>query len=59
LRQNEQMKDNPIIILSGLDQKISENSQDFLADAYLLKGGNLSEELINKLSELFDKYSRS
>ncbi len=59
LRQNPQMKNVPLVILSGLEQEKSDVSQDFPADAYLLKGSNLSEELINKLSELFDKYSRS
>lgn len=59
LRQNPQMKNVPLVILSGLEQEKSNNSQDSLADAYLLKGSNLSEELISKLSELFDKYSRS
>lgn len=58
LRQNSKMKNVPIIILSGLEQKDLGNSQDSLADAYLLKGSNLSEELVNKLSELLDKKSK-
>jgi CheY-like chemotaxis protein len=56
LRQNPEMKNVPVVILSGLEQN-SENSQDCPADAYLLKSSNLSEELLNKLAELFDKNS--
>lgn len=58
LRQKSEMKNVPIIILSGLEQKDSENSEDFLADAYLLKSSNISEELVSKLSELFDRSSK-
>jgi DNA-binding response OmpR family regulator len=58
LRQKSEMKSVPIIILSGLEQKDSENTEDSLADAYLLKSSNISEELVNKLSELFDKNSK-
>ena len=58
LRQNPEMKNVPVVILSGLEQTGSENSQDCPADAYLLKSSNLSEELLNKLSELFDKKSK-
>ena len=57
LRQNSQMKDIPVVILSGLEQEDSEISEDYRADAYLLKSSNLSEELIDKLSELFNKNS--
>jgi CheY-like chemotaxis protein len=58
LRQSPEMKDVPFVILSGLEQKDSENYQDCLADAYLLKSSNISEELVNKLSELFDENAK-
>lgn len=59
LRRSPQMKNVPLVILSGLEQGSSENSIDCQADAYLLKGSNLSEELVEKLSELFIKSSGS
>lgn len=55
LRQNPQMKNVPLIILSGLEPEDSLISQDCQADAYLLKGSNISEELTDKLSELLNK----
>ncbi len=58
LRQHPEMKNVPLVILSGLEQKDAENSQDSPADAYLLKNSNISEELVNKLSELFDEKSK-
>jgi len=54
LRQSSEMKDVPIVILSGLEQD-SADTKDCLADAYLLKSSCISEELVNKLSELFNK----
>ncbi len=57
LRRHPQMKNIPFVILSGLEQEDSEISEDYRADAYLLKSSNLSEELIDKLSELFNKNS--
>ena len=59
LRQNPQMKNIPLIILSGLEQKDATDSQQNRADAYLLKGSSLSEELLRKLSELLNKKSAS
>ncbi len=56
LRQNPEMKDIPFIILSVLEQD-STDSKDCLADAYLLKSSNVSEELVDKLAELFNKNS--
>ena len=56
LRQNEEMRNVPIVILSGLEQD-STDSKDCLADAYLLKSSNVSEELVNKLTQLFSKKS--
>lgn len=55
LRQDEETKDVPLIILSGLEQESSSNSPDCRADAYLLKSNNISEELIEKLSELLNR----
>ncbi len=59
LRQNPQMKNVPLVILSGLEQEASNFPGDSCADAYLLKGSNISEELVGKLSELFNKNSAS
>lgn len=55
LRQNPRMKHLPLVILSGLEQDDSAISQEYRADAYLLKSSNLSEQLIKKLSDLFNK----
>lgn len=55
LRQDPRMKNVPLIILSGLEQENSINSQESRADAYLLKGNNLSEILLEKLSELLSR----
>src|SRR4028119_2111442 len=41
LRQNEEMNNVPIVILSELEQD-STDSKDCLADAYLLKSSNVS-----------------
>lgn len=49
LRQNPHYQDKIFIILSGFDSQ-SEND---LADAYLLKSNNLKEDLLEKLSSLF------
>jgi CheY-like chemotaxis protein len=51
LRQNPQFKDVPLIILSGLENN-AENSDQCIADAYLLKGENLKEKLAETLSRL-------
>ena len=48
LRQNPQYQNKPFILLSGLEN----NSDGNLADAYLLKGNNLKNDLTEKLSEL-------
>lgn len=57
LRQNPEMKNVPLIILSGLEREVSETPNEFQADAYLLKSNRLSEELITKLTELLNKES--
>jgi DNA-binding response OmpR family regulator len=56
LRQSDEMKNVPIVILSGLEQEETD-SKDCLADAYLLKSSNVNEELVNKLTELFGEKS--
>jgi CheY-like chemotaxis protein len=48
LRQNPQYQSKPFILLSGLENNGDAN----LADAYLLKGNNLKNDLTEKLSEL-------
>jgi hypothetical protein len=52
LRQNPAFKDAPLIILSGLEQKISANIEQDCADNYPIKGGELKEQLITALSNL-------
>lgn len=49
LRQNPQTKEIPFIILSGFEQNDSDGN--FQADAYLLKGTNLKDELLNTLDK--------
>lgn len=49
LRQNENFKSVPLIILSGLEQEITENVEHDCADVYLVKGANLKDELVEKL----------
>lgn len=48
LRQNPHYQNIPIVILSGHDSQ----SEVDLADAYLLKGNNIKEILLEKLSSL-------
>ncbi|MEK7723979.1 MAG: response regulator [Acidobacteriota bacterium] len=48
LRQNPNYQDKVFIILSGFDSQ----SETDLADAYLLKGNNLKEILLEKISSL-------
>jgi DNA-binding response OmpR family regulator len=51
LRQNQDFKNVPLIILSGLELEISANLNENCADAYLVKGANLKTELIDKIAE--------
>jgi two-component system chemotaxis sensor kinase CheA len=53
LRQNPQTKEIPFVILSGLEQ--NDLDENYLADAYLLKGTNLKDDLLNTLSRLLSK----
>lgn len=57
LRQNSEMQNVPLIILSGLEREVSGTPNEFQADSYLLKSSNLSEELVGKLAELLDEKS--
>lgn len=50
LRQNENFKNVPLIILSGLEKETSANIEHDCADFYLVKGANLKDELIEKLA---------
>ncbi len=52
LRDNSQFKAVPLIILSGLEQEISANVEHECADAYMVKGAKLKEELIKNLTKL-------
>ncbi len=52
LRQNPAFTDAPLIILSGLEQELSANIEQDCADNYLVKGGELKEQLITALSNL-------
>jgi CheY-like chemotaxis protein len=55
LRQNPDFKNAPLIILSGLEQEISSNVEQACAEAYLVKSGNLKEELTTVLSNLLSR----
>jgi CheY-like chemotaxis protein len=52
LRQNPNYKEIPFIILSGFNDTSEQQHQ---ADAYLLKGNDLKENLTKKLAELLVK----
>ena len=52
LRQNPNFKGVPLIILSGLEQEISQNVEHDCADIYLVKGAKLKDELLEKLKTL-------
>jgi CheY-like chemotaxis protein len=51
LKQNPKYKNVPLVILSGLENN-SENAEQCIADAYLLKGENLKQMLADTLSSL-------
>jgi len=55
LRQNFNFKNAPLIILSGLEQEVSANVEQACADAYLVKGGSLKQELTTALSNLISQ----
>jgi CheY-like chemotaxis protein len=54
LKHNPQYKNVPLVILSGIENK-AENPDQCLADAYLLKGENLKQQLAETLSSLLDQ----
>lgn len=51
LRKNENFKDVPIIILSGLEQETANDGNSEGANLYLLKGADLKDELVEKLND--------
>jgi two-component system alkaline phosphatase synthesis response regulator PhoP len=51
LKHNPQYKNVPLVILSGMENK-PETPDQCLADAYLLKGENLKQQLAETLSSL-------
>ena len=51
LRQNEDFKIVPLIILSGLEQELSANIEQNCADSYLVKGTDLKEELARNIAK--------
>lgn len=55
LRQKPTFENTPMIILSGLEQEISTNTEHDCADSYLVKNENLKTELITKLEEILDE----
>ena len=57
LRGNPDKRHIPLVILSGLERRESEN--DCLADVYLLKNDNLKENLIKTLMDLLPHKSNS
>ena len=59
LRQNADKKHIPLIILSGLNQENSADAEDCLADAYLMKGNNLKENLTKTLTNLLAEKANS
>jgi hypothetical protein len=48
-----------LIILSGLNQENSTDAEDCLADAYLMKGNNLKENLTKTLANLLAEKASS
>lgn len=55
LRQNPDKRDVPFIILSGFEQ--NADAESCLADAYLTKDNDITEQLEKTLSKFFDKES--
>jgi CheY-like chemotaxis protein len=51
LRGNDEKRNVPLVILSGLAQE-NPDKPDCLADAYLFKDANLKENLISTLEKL-------
>jgi CheY-like chemotaxis protein len=54
IRQNPDKKNTPFIILSGIEQDATGETENCLADVYLLKDENLKENLTKTLAEIFD-----
>lgn len=56
LRQNPQTKEIPCIILSGFEQEALDSNVP--ANAFLLKGTNLKDELLNALDKVLTEKSK-
>lgn len=54
LRQNEQKKDVPMIILSGMDKFGADDYNDCAPDAHLLKDNKLKENLTKTLKDILN-----
>lgn len=59
LRQNPNYETVPLVILSGLEQEISANAEQVCADAYMVKGANLKEDLTEKLTAIINEKSKA
>jgi len=55
LRQNPDFKTVPLIILSGLAQEVSASIEEDCANAYLVKGANLRDELVENLMKFISE----
>src|SRR5215510_13094090 len=53
LRAHAKTADIPFIILSGSASLVAKSREEDLADACLLKTGNLRDELVSALTEIF------
>jgi len=55
LRQTDGKKHIPLIILSGIEQDATGKAENCLADYYLVKDGNLKENLTTILADIWAK----
>jgi CheY-like chemotaxis protein len=53
MRRNPEKKDVPFIILSGFDRDSGDETDDSLADVYLVKNDKLKENLTKALADIF------
>ncbi len=51
LRENPNYKTIPLFILSGLEQEISEKTEENCADIYLVKSADLKEVLLEQINK--------
>lgn len=59
LRQNPDFKNVALLILSGLEHEAAVNAENECADAFLVKGANIKEELPAMLDRLLGEKSKS